>query len=316
MQKKSIYSPSGQTPVWQIAAGDQKRKYPEWFLNYGVGLIGGDPEKNPVKSFKNNVKLGHIFILRDGALKITAVGLVVSGYRHLERFDDVNGWSLTDAYRVKWCQLPRPKRLRSLRFGKTPSRFSRVHDTSLTSYAVSIVRSTRRKLKASRLPRLPRVQPSLRRLPKRLEKTIDVAERLSSLFWQEDGPNYHPAENELVALVVVPFLLALGWPPEQIALNWQIGKGKVDVAIFKKMERSPENCAVVIEAKRLGDGIEAAIKQARDYASQPGMKADVVLTDGIRYALYSRRSGYTRVSYANLANLKEMAARLFSRLKN
>ena len=43
-------------------------------------------------------------------------------------------------------------------------------------------------------------------------------------------------------------LRALGWPPEQIAVQWR----RIDVAVFRALPRTPENCHLVIEAKRLG----------------------------------------------------------------
>src|SRR5208282_6197069 len=45
------------------------------------------------------------------------------------------------------------------------------------------------------------------------------------------------------------------------------------------------NCRFVIEAKRLGDGIEGASEQAWGYVQRHGLQADVILTDGVRYRL-------------------------------
>ncbi len=68
-----------------------------------------------------------------------------------------------------------------------------------------------------------------------------------------------PSEDELIAHFVVPFLRALGWPPERIAMQWR----HIDVAVFRALPRTPENCYLVIEAKRLGAGVEGALEQAK-----------------------------------------------------
>jgi hypothetical protein len=315
---KSIYRVSHERNVWQIAAGDRNRTYSDCFLKWGVGLIGGDSEKTHVKSFKNNVDEGDIFLLRDGACGISAVGLVVSDYKRLEQlFRDVNGWSLPDARRVKWLEFPRLLKLRSFRFGKSPSRFSRVKDVTLIRSAKKRIESKLRTLASKPLPKLPTRQLRLTPVPKRLRKTVEIAKHLSPLFWEDI--DYRPTEDELIAHLVVPFLRALGWRPELIAVKWR----NIDVAVFNKLPRIPENCRFVIEAKRLGHGIEGALKQASRYLLRHGARANVILTDGVRYKLYSRRGGLEYANstdlkereYANLANLTARAAKLFARMR-
>ena len=89
-----------------------------------------------------------------------------------------------------------------------------------------------------------------------------------------------PSEHELVAHLVVPFMLALGWQTEQIAVEWR----HIDAAVFDHLPRNPENCQLVIEAKRLGAGVEGA-GQAKGYVESLGVLRDVVVTDGIRYRM-------------------------------
>ena len=43
------------------------------------------------------------------------------------------------------------------------------------------------------------------------------------------------SEDELIAHFVVPFLRALGWPPERIAVQWR----HIDVAVFMALPRIP-----------------------------------------------------------------------------
>jgi hypothetical protein len=74
-------------------------------------------------------------------------------------------------------------------------------------------------------------------------------------------------------------------------------------------------CQFVIEAKRLGAGVEGALEQAKGYVAALGFACDVVVTDGVRYRMYSGGRGFEPIAYANLARLKQPAAELFARMQ-
>ena len=59
-----------------------------------------------MRRFASEVKAGDVFLLRTGIATIAAVGLVASDYLYVNAFDDVNGWDLQHARRVRWCRLP------------------------------------------------------------------------------------------------------------------------------------------------------------------------------------------------------------------
>ena len=120
-----------------------------------------------------------------------------------------------------------------------------------------------------------------------------------------------PAEDELIAHFVTPLLRVLGWPHERIAVKWRY----IDVTLFAALPRTPENSHLVIEVKRLGAGVEGALEQAKAYVTALGFARDIVVTDGIRYRLYSCNAGFTPVAYANLSRLKVQALNLFARLR-
>src|SRR5262245_9438761 len=107
------------TRIWQVRGGPAKRSYAATFLRYGVALLGaGDaglwdrsrPDSDyspwPVRRFATKPQLGEIVLLRIGQTAIRAVGLIASDYCYLPQFDDVNGWDLQHARRVRWCKLP------------------------------------------------------------------------------------------------------------------------------------------------------------------------------------------------------------------
>jgi hypothetical protein len=139
-----------------------------------------------------------------------------------------------------------------------------------------------------------------------------VAQAADLLPLMQDSQRFGdlPSEDELIIHFVVPFLRALGWPPERIAVKWRY----IDVAVFRELPRTAATCQFLIEAKRLGAGVEGALDQAKGYANALGIHCDVIVTDGIRYRLYDGMR-FEPVAYANLAWLKQSAVELFARMQ-
>jgi hypothetical protein len=310
--------------VWQLAAGQASRPYADVFLKYGVGLIGpGDagpwkPERDDdefeggfVRRFASEVQVGDVFLLRTGISRICAVGIVASEYMYLNQFDDVNGWDLQHARRVRWYKLPQEHTFTTPVFGANPTRCSRTVNEEVMDYADRFLNSPPTNWQTAALPELPAEEPPLEDVPTALQGLVAAAHDLVPLLWDRQAFGEHPSEDELIAHFVVPFLRALGWPPERIAVKWR----RIDVAVFRALPRTPENCHLVIEAKRLGAGVEGALEQAKGYVEALGTPRDVVVTDGVRYRMYSCRSDFEPVAYANLGRLKKSAADLFARMK-
>jgi hypothetical protein len=153
--------------------------------------------------------------------------------------------------------------------------------------------------------------PPLDHVPDALQEIIAQAADLVPLFQHVESFGEPPSEDELISHFVLPFLRALGWPPERIAVKWRY----IDVALFLALPRTPENCYLVIEAKRLGAGVEGALQQAKGYVEALGIPRDVIVTDGIRYRMYAGDLGFEPMAYANLVRLKKRAADLFARVQ-
>jgi hypothetical protein len=134
---------------------------------------------------------------------------------------------------------------------------------------------------------------------------------LASLYRDQRAFGEPPAEDELVVHAVVPFLRALGWPVERIAVKWHY----IDVCVFRALPRCAATCHFIIEAKRLGTGVEGALMQAKAYVTALGVARDVVVTDGIRYRMYEASRDFVPVAYANLARLKRSALALLGRMQ-
>ncbi len=310
--------------VWQISAEPADRSYADLFLSYGVDLIApGDSgpwkpgeaderfEGGFVRRFASEMQAGDIVVLRTGIDRIRAVGIVASAYQYLEPFDDVNGWDLQHARRIRWQRLPEEYVFSGGVFGANPTRCSRVRNEEVVDYARRVVGSGLTRWQEAPLPALPPVEAALEKVPRELGDVVALARDLAGLYGDAERLGDVPAETETIAHFVVPFLRALGWAPERIAVEWR----RIDVALFDALPRTPESCRFVIEAKRFGTGLEGARKQAKAYVETLGVPRDVVVTDGFRYRLFSCEDDFAPVAYANLARLKASATDLFTHLR-
>ena len=312
----------GTPAVWQVSGGPSDRPYAEVFLGYGVALIGPG-ENGPwrpggldasafVRRFAEELQPGDLVLLRTAIRTVAAVGIVAGAYDFLEPFDDVNGWDLRHARRVRWGQLADPYHFEFPVFGANPPRVSRVQNDNAVDFARRFVDSGLTHWQEKPLPALPKTEPPLEEVPEVLRDVVGIARDLAGLYGDPDRLGDPPSEDEMVAHFVIPVLRSLGWRPEQIAVEWR----RIDVALFDTLPRAPETCRFVVEAKRLGTGLEGARQQAQDYVTQLGVVRDVVVTDGFRYRAFDCQNNFAPVAYANLAHLKESATRLFAWLRN
>jgi hypothetical protein len=310
--------------IWQLAGGPASRPYADVFLKFGVGLIGpGDagswkPERSDdefeggfVRRFASEMQIGDAVLLRTGIATIAAVGLVASDYLYLNQFDDVNGWDLQHARRVRWSKLPGEYTFDSAVFWATPARCSRIWNEDVKDFAERFLNSPPTHWQDAPLPELPPEEPDIEELAPFLEGLVAKANDLVGLYWDRRNFGDLPTEDELVAHFVVPFLRDLGWPTERISVKWR----RIDVAVFKSLPRTPENCRFVIEAKRLGAGVEGALEQAKGYVQELGVPCDIIVTDGIRYRMYACDREFEPVAYANLVRLKRSAVTLLDRMR-
>jgi hypothetical protein len=300
------------------------RSYASVFLEYGLCLIGpGAPglwtnerddrefEGSHVRKFATEPEPGDIVVLREGRSRALAVGVIAGRYQYLSQFDDVNGWDLNHGRRVRWVRLNKAHDFGSPVFGAVPRRFGEVRNEEVADFATRVVNSHGQDLELVRLPELPDEEPLAEKIPDFLEPTVSLAKQLSWLWRDEDGFGVPPREDESIVHLVVPLLRSLGWPPEQIAVKWN----DIDVAVFADLPRVSENCRLVIEAKRPDQAIEGALGQAVGYVETHGLAADVIVTDGIRYRLFTADSDYRESLYANLVHLKQTGLIVFERIK-
>jgi hypothetical protein len=307
--------------VWQLGGGTSGKSCAEEFLKYDVALIGpGDlgPWPGPypkdrtmrfIRQFVDEAKIGDIIMLRQGQSSIRAVGIIASDYQYLAQFEDVDGWDLQHARRVRW--FPMAYDFGNPVFGANPPRFSGVGKSEVINYAMRFIQSPPQDWQSAKLRELPPQEQDMDPLPSYIVPFAGLAKDLIPLYWDPPRFGELPTEDELVGHFIIPLLKALGWPPELIGVKWR----RVDIALFHRLPRNPENCHLVIEAKRYDTGFEFALRQAQGYLKGLGIERDVLVTDGIRYRLYAHKISFAPVAYANLSRLKTRACFLFENLK-
>jgi hypothetical protein len=311
--------------IWQVVGMGAGRPFADEMIQHGVMLVGpgdGGPWSPTKYAYDFNLRdrLGWFattaatddaVVLRRGRTTIRAVGLIAGPYEYSDRFDDVNGLDRQHYRRVRWFELPSEHDFGEPVFGQRPGAFSRVRSGVVRGFVERLLASEPSAWQAAALPRLPPEEPPLKVVPPRLMGLVGQAQDLLGLYLDGLRSGNAPSEDELVAHFAVPLLRALGWPAELVGVKWR----NVDIALFRSLPRSPDTCELVIEAKRLGVGVEPALIQARDYIQGLALACDVAVTDGIRWRRYASTQNYAPCGYANLARPKTRAADLFASLQ-
>jgi hypothetical protein len=295
---------------WQVAAGDGGRDYSEVFLKYGVMLIGpGDPGeyfqneqyykniyKPNITVFAEQVKDGDIVVLKkpSGNLwEVLAVGTVKGDYVHLPVFDDVEGWDLQHCRCVEWVK-PKDKKVIT---GLTRGTFKGINKQS-TIQTISDVLKSGIKLISTPIPESSKkltdedlidilIDYGLR--PKDAEDFTQTIHRIRRLvkWYRRNGK--HVKEYETRTFLIVPLLLALGWTEQKLKIEWN----NIDIAFFEKPyseeNKSSNECIIILESKRLWEGLDYGTSQASTYASKYPKCNRLIVSDGCCYKLFKRK---------------------------
>ena len=122
---------------------------------------------------------------------------------------------------------------------------------------------------------------------------IQRRRRMGKWYLQSGTEVKRPTEHEIVAHMILPLLLALGWSEQLLAVEWQ----RIDLAGFWGTPTTEEKCVLVCEAKGLGHGLQNVLEQAVKYVEDNELTEcrKIMLTDGLRIYLYERgRRGWKR----------------------
>lgn len=319
---------SEMTQVWQIAAGEPGRNYTDLFIKHDVMFLGPGrygpyceevyrplieqgiwtkQKIGTIKRFATKVEPGHVVLLRNGH-RVFSIGVVAEeGYEYNETFDDVLGWDLQHVQRVIWQdhltgeleQIQNKSPLYGSIRGPMPM-FTAVNKRQILNQVDHLFDRCRTRPLKPMPGKLP--EPlTLEELGEELfskglsneavDKVILAIQRQRRLakWYDEYGKeSVRPREHEVVAHMILPLLLALGWSEQLLAVEWH----KIDLAVFSRTPTIAENCCLVCEAKGLEHALEEKVfDQAVKYAD--GLKLSnckkILLTDGIRLYLYQRK---------------------------
>jgi hypothetical protein len=137
-------------------------------------------------------------------------------------------------------------------------------------------------------------------------KAIERQRRLAKWYEKQGKKSERPTEHEVVAHMILPLLLALGWSEQLLAVEWH----KIDLAGFWATPTTKDNCCVVCEAKGLGHGLQNIFDQATDYVTKLKLRncKKILLTDGQRLYLHQRvengRWDDVPVGYLNINKIR------------
>lgn len=321
--------------VWQQAAGDTNRNYVNICLGWdvilnGPGYAGPMPEAaerlraddwsprkiTDLKRFSASMVTGDVVVLRLGTNEVHGVGEIVGPYEWHDEFGDIDGWDLQHVRRVRWLWKPEagPKRFDAyaMNQGDTTQRLpkgSPVRDWLLTLEAVC---EDRPLVLLGKLPdqtgreiQLPEISSFLFDhgvASASITNLVHEIEELSRIGrWYQRSQK--PSEHETVAYLAVPLLRALGWTPQRMAIEWN----RVDLALFDRLPRGDGNLCAVVEAKKMDDSCLTAMSQALRYAQTRTDCHRLIVTDGLRYGVYTRpgEDEFRLYAYFNLIRLRK-----------
>ena len=330
--------------IWQQAAGDTDRNLVDVCLKWNVILNGegsygrwpdceeslrkdGVTERKitDLRRFCQDMNDGDFVVLRLGKRSIYGVGQIVGEYEWRDEFNDVDGWDMGNVRRVRWFwetepdehghRQPKQFDINNLKWGDTTQL---LNSPAVESWVGSLNIS----------------DAELNRTPVDLPKTGDSAEisfdNISDYLFAKGvasasilslldeigefvrianwyNRSERPSERETVNYLVVPLLRALGWTPQRMAIEWN----RIDAALFSSLPRKADFLSVVVEAKKMGSSCLSAFSQARDYAVEWKQCRRLIVTDGLRYGVFTReerkshqKEEFSLYAYMNLTSLR------------
>jgi len=325
------------TTVCHIATGERGRDYRELFMHHDIMVLGpgmygdarqvsyaeGAPNsaKRQVYNFAHSPKPGDRVLMRFYN-EVIGVGQIPTGddnqYSFNLAFLCVYGWDLRHCRRVVWAEGLSFSGLKDVyRKAKQKPSFTKVNEAEIILRVKDIDNSHfNRNLKD--MPEEKVDQYSEEELGielfkagisnKNIEdilKALEQADRLWSWYSSHENSG-RPTEHEIVSHMSLPIFLGLGWSHQQIAVEWQ----KVDMAFFKSMPATPENCVMILEAKGWGQPLCEIFEQPYEYIKKLELRnvKYILVTDGANLFVYGKSGkewSMTPIGYINIWSLQK-----------
>jgi hypothetical protein len=309
---------------WQLASGDVSRELQHVMLDFGTACVGpgrlgplsadtaphykelGDGSYEKIKPIQD-IKLGDRIVLKIGRSRIIAVGEVTGPYAHASCFHDIDGWDMEHHVPVAWrdLQLIYPNNPLTRATLQRLNQANIIHDIEAVWDAAPLVPARHSVIKSEEDLPDHRIEQALINHGLRLEdaeNTTRTLARIRKLVSWYGRIKYSASEEEIKAFLVVPFLQALGWPPQRIGLE----VNHRDLVLYADSNR--QHPLVLIETKRMHEGSAKAMQQVKNYAKHnpPGQLRHLLVSDGLRYWLLEPTSegNWRKAAYMNLTRLR------------
>ena len=268
-------------------------------------LAEGGGKVKYIRQFATEVHPGDIVLMRSG-YNVLAIGLVDTDYFYSTAYDDVYGWDLEHCHRVIW-QRQHDEELQRIQASvdlfedrKQIPTFTRVHHPrNLDPIRHLLADVARRPLNpmpgSPPAPMTPEeLSDALFREGLSYDACLQVERAVRKLrglldWYNEKRAPERPTEHEVVAHLILPLLLALGWSEQLLAIEWK----KVDLAVFTHTPTDASTCGLVCEAKRMDEPLQETVKQAERYCEINGLDhcEKILVADGGYFSLYRRVAG-------------------------
>lgn len=325
--------------VWQIAAGEDGRRYDDIFKQNDVMFLGpayigpfevnayrqaietggiSKDEYERVARFVEQVKPGDQVVARRGKYA-SLVGTILTDCEYDSRFDDVYGWNVGHRRRVLWhnelnanlemLQAAEPlfshmKQIKTFTRadGRILERISPLLKNTATRELVDLPPAPPPPLTPGQLAEELFSLGVSHEAVYRMGATFEKILRLVNWYHPSRSPG-RPTEHEVVAHLILPILVALGWSEQLLAIEW----GRRDLAVFSSVPTNRQNCRLVVEAKDMSHGLQGVYPQAKGYCDDLPNCNRILLTNGLLNYLYFRENGVWEESprfYFNLAKLR------------
>ncbi|HEY1663180.1 MAG TPA: hypothetical protein VGI03_12240 [Verrucomicrobiae bacterium] len=286
---------------WQIAAGSAGREYSDEFIRFGLAFVGGDTQIETM----TRVQPGDRVLLKRGLSEIRAVGVVVTrdskhnGCGDKDWLRDFEGWDLQAYCYVEWHVPPNPLSVSGL-----------TRATIQSTWKADIIEVAEKILKehpASSVEAEPKptnrvddehiveflIGEGLRiAAAEELTTTFRRIRRLANYYYNYPAKWEDIREHETRTFLIVPLLLALGWPEQAIKIEQPTNGGRVDLALFDgPFDGNPSECIALIETKGFAQGLSYAPEQVRNYAQYFPKCRVIFVSNGYCYKAYLRAKG-------------------------
>ena len=191
----------------------------------------------------------------------------------------MNGWDLQHARRVRWSRFPEAYRSASPVFGANPARCSRTWKKRLD------LRQRLRQVAADHWQTRPPSVAGGGAVSRRRAGGVAGDCRADRHGPTTPGPELSGTIRGKTKWSRTSWcrscVRSVGRRNDRV--KWRY----IDVAVFRALPRTAENCHLVIEAKRLGCGRGGRSRSGQGIRKALGVLRDVVVTDGIRYRMYA-----------------------------